>query len=94
MVAVKKIIEDGQAIRGDTTTTKTNIYFPTDASLLTDVVRVLTRSMNRLVRALNTQPALVMRFEADTETRLEEYRGLVEGRIEALRANLSRDSNA
>lgn len=42
-----------------------------------------------LVRASNTQPALVMRFEAETEQQLEEYRKLVEERIKALRAELS-----
>lgn len=38
-----------------------------------------------LVRASNTQPVLVMRFEADTPARLEEYQTLVEGRIRELR---------
>lgn len=41
-------IEDGASLRGDTTTTRTNIHFPTDASLLLDAMRVLTRAMNRL----------------------------------------------
>lgn len=45
--ALKSGMEDGQVVRGDTTTTKTNIHFPTDASLLWDSVRVLTRAMNR-----------------------------------------------
>lgn len=46
--ALREGIEDGKAVRGDTTTTKTNIHYPTDASLLDDAVRVLTRPMNRL----------------------------------------------
>ena len=41
-----------------------------------------------LVRASNTQPVLVMRFEADTQARLEEYQHLVEGRIEELKKTL------
>jgi phosphomannomutase/phosphoglucomutase len=36
-----------------------------------------------LVRASNTQPALVMRFEADSAARLAEIRGLVERELEA-----------
>jgi phosphomannomutase/phosphoglucomutase len=32
-----------------------------------------------LIRASNTQPVLVMRFEASSEAQLEEYRGEVEG---------------
>ncbi len=38
-----------------------------------------------LVRASNTQPVLVLRFEADTQARLDEYRTEVEARIEACR---------
>jgi phosphomannomutase/phosphoglucomutase len=34
-----------------------------------------------LVRASNTQPALVLRYEAETEERLAEIRGLIEGGI-------------
>jgi len=35
-----------------------------------------------LVRASNTQPVLVVRYEAETVERLEEIRSLVEGTIE------------
>ena len=34
-----------------------------------------------LVRASNTQPVLVMRFEANSEKRLAEIRSLIEGKI-------------
>ena len=37
-----------------------------------------------LVRASNTQPVLVMRFEANTQKRLEEIRALVEGKLKQL----------
>lgn len=37
--------ENGQSIRSDTTTVETNIHYPTDASLMNDCVRVLTRTM-------------------------------------------------
>jgi len=39
-----------------------------------------------LVRASNTQPALVARFEAKTQERLDEIKSLVLGRLESLRA--------
>ena len=45
--AVKQKYEDGESIRSDTTTVETNIHYPTDASLLNDSVRVLTRAMER-----------------------------------------------
>lgn len=43
-----------------------------------------------LVRASNTQPVLVMRFEAEGEQELQEYQRLVEDRIAKLRAELER----
>jgi phosphomannomutase / phosphoglucomutase len=39
-----------------------------------------------LVRASNTQPALVLRFEAPTESRLAEIRAEVEGVLERAKA--------
>jgi len=41
-----------------------------------------------LVRSSNTQPILVLRFEAETEARLHEIRGYVEGEIAKVRATL------
>lgn len=38
-----------------------------------------------LVRASNTQPVLVLRYEAETTERLEEIRGLIEGAIERVK---------
>ncbi len=43
-----------------------------------------------LVRASNTQPALVLRFEAESEKRLAEIRTLVEEQVNESRGNLSR----
>ena len=37
-----------------------------------------------LVRASNTQPVLVLRFEALSPERLKEIRGLIEGRVKEL----------
>ncbi|HEY5923644.1 MAG TPA: phosphomannomutase/phosphoglucomutase, partial [Kofleriaceae bacterium] len=41
-----------------------------------------------LVRASNTQPALVMRCEADTEQRLAEIRGVIDAHLDAARKSL------
>ncbi|MCI0482573.1 MAG: phosphomannomutase/phosphoglucomutase [Candidatus Dadabacteria bacterium] len=43
-----------------------------------------------LIRASNTQPALVLRFEAQTEDRLLEIRVLIEGELDAVMAELSK----
>jgi phosphomannomutase/phosphoglucomutase len=54
-----------------------------------DGVRVTFDKGWGLVRASNTQPVLVMRFEAESEALLEEYKTLVISRIEAIKARLS-----
>jgi phosphomannomutase/phosphoglucomutase len=53
-----------------------------------DGVRVTFNQGWGLVRASNTQPVLVMRFEAESETLLEEYKALVIDRIEKIKARL------
>lgn len=54
-----------------------------------DGVRVNYEHGWGLVRASNTQPVLVMRFEADTEQRVEEYRRHVEQAVDDARRALS-----
>jgi len=46
--AVDDGLEDGKKLRVDTTVVETNIHWPTDATLLWDTVRVLTRLIGRL----------------------------------------------
>jgi IS5 family transposase len=46
--AVEDGLEDAEALRGDTTVVETDIHHPTDASLLWDTVRVITRSLRQL----------------------------------------------
>lgn len=55
-----------------------------------DGVRITFPKGWGLVRASNTQPVLVMRFEAETDSLLSEYQSLVEGRIQALREECER----
>jgi IS5 family transposase len=47
-IAQEQKIINGRKMRVDTTVVETNIHYPTDASLLGDGVRVLTRSMRRI----------------------------------------------
>jgi phosphomannomutase/phosphoglucomutase len=54
-----------------------------------DGVRVLFDDGWGLVRASNTQPALVLRFEAMSESRLIEIRGLIESKLEEIQKELS-----
>ena len=44
-LAIKKKVEAGATVRGDTTVAEANIHYPTDASLLWDSVRTLDRLM-------------------------------------------------
>ena len=48
-IAREKKAVEGRKMRVDTTVTETNIHYPTDSSLLLDGVRVLTRTMKRVV---------------------------------------------
>src|SRR5271167_3664715 len=50
--AVDLGLEDGQRLRVDTTVVETDIDHPTDNTLLWDVVRVVTRLIGRLAKAL------------------------------------------
>ncbi len=45
-------LEDGKKLRVDTTVVQTDIHHPTDNTLLWDVVRVVTRLVGRLAKAL------------------------------------------
>ena len=47
-IAGDKGIENGKTIRADSTTVKSNIHYPTDASLLTDCVFTLNRIFQRI----------------------------------------------
>ena len=57
-------------------------------AITVDGVRVVFPDGWGLVRASNTQPILVLRFEAVTESRLAEIRSLVEGRVATIIAEL------
>src|SRR5438876_6796076 len=50
--AVKLGLEDGNRLRVDTTVVQSDIHHPTDNTLLWDVVRVVTRLVGRLAKAL------------------------------------------
>jgi IS5 family transposase len=50
--AVDLGLEDGEKLRVDTTVVQTDIHYPTDSTLLWDVVRVVTRLIGQLAAAL------------------------------------------
>ncbi len=61
---------------------KITAHFKKDHEVIDiDGMRVLFKDGWGLVRASNTQPALVLRFEALSEDRLEEIRSLVENTL-------------
>jgi IS5 family transposase len=53
--AVALGLEDGKKLRVDTTVVETDIHHPTDATLLWDVVRVITRLVKRLGKRVAVQ---------------------------------------
>ena len=56
-----------------------------------DGVRIVFPDGWGLIRASNTQPVLVLRFEAETPERLQEIRDLVEGKLSEVRSGLEKD---
>ena len=52
-------IVEGRRMRVDTTVVETNIHYPTDASLLGDGVRVLTRTMRKITKLAGTVGAVL-----------------------------------
>ena len=63
--AVELGLEDGKALRVDTTVVETNIHYPTDATLLWDCVRTITRLIGDLHETL---PAGVQGFTNRTRS--------------------------
>lgn len=53
-----------------------------------DGVRIIFEKGWGLVRASNTQPALVLRFEASDDSSLEEIKGFVESRLQEILSNV------
>jgi IS5 family transposase len=53
-VAQQQHVVDGRTMRVDTTVVETNVHYPTDSSLLGDGVRVLTRTMKKVVAITGT----------------------------------------
>jgi phosphomannomutase/phosphoglucomutase len=54
-----------------------------------DGVRVKIEGAWGLVRASNTQPLLVLRWEAQSEEKLREIQRLIEGTVETIRKELA-----
>ena len=63
VLAREKKVEDGKAVRHDTTVTETDIALPVDARLLNDSVRVMSRLLARLLEAA---PQVAFRFRNHT----------------------------
>lgn len=49
-IALEKGVITGRRMRVDTTVVETNIHYPTDSTLLSDGVRVLTRTMKKITK--------------------------------------------
>ena len=66
----------GRRLRVDTTVVETNIHYPTDATLLADGVRVLTRTLQRLGERVRTRTRSVARriFEIAQRSRTAGHR--------------------
>ncbi len=72
----------GRRLRVDTTVVETNIHYPTDATLLADGVRVLTRSLRRIGERVRERTRSVARrvFEIAQRSRTAGHRAPLEVR--------------
>ena len=71
----------------DSIAAKATAYFRQRYDVIdVDGVRVQFPEGWGLIRASNTQPALVLRFEAQTEAKLNEYRALIENKLREFEA--------
>lgn len=68
---------------------KAKTAFPEYKVITIDGVRIEFERGWGLARASNTQPVLVLRFEAQTIEELEEYKGIVTSRIEQIKKTLT-----
>lgn len=66
-------------------------FVPKFDSVTVDGLRVEFGDAWALVRASNTEPALVLRFEADSRSRLRQVRALVEERLGEVMAEFAED---
>jgi transposase, IS5 family len=80
----------GRRMRVDTTVVETNIHYPTDSSLLGDGVRVLTRTMKKVVRLAGDGGARLRDRSRSVRRRLLEIGRAVRGKAMPNRERLQR----
>ena len=82
-------VECDEATKFQLVETVTNMFKKDYDVIDIDGVRVNFPDGWGLIRASNTQPALVLRFEAESEARLNEIRNLIESKLEQAKSTLS-----
>ena len=71
-VAQEKRVAAGRKLRSDTTAVESNVHYPTDSTLLADGVRVLTRSLKRIVEECKPGAVAVVNHARSVKLRLLE----------------------
>ena len=74
-------VAPGRRMRVDTTVVETNIHYPTDSSLLGDGVRVLTRTMQRIVKIAGPVGAKLRDRSRSVKFRLLEIARAARGKV-------------
>jgi IS5 family transposase len=83
-------IVQGRRMRVDTTVVETNIHYPTDSSLLGDVVRVLTRTMRKITELAGAAGVTLRDRSRSVTRRLLEIGRAVRGKAAPNRERLQR----
>lgn len=89
-VAQCQHVVDGRKMRVDTTVVETNVHYPTDSSLLGDGVRVLTRTMKKVIAITGTVGAALRDRSRSVKFRLLEINRIVRSKGAPRRDALAR----
>ena len=90
IVQLAQDLVPGRRMRVDTTVVETNVHYPTDSSLLGDGVRVLTRTMKKIVQLAGTAGARLRDRSRSVKRRLLEIGRAVRGQATPNRERLQR----
>jgi IS5 family transposase len=89
-VAQQHHVVDGRKMRVDTTVVETNVHYPTDSSLLGDGVRVLTRTMKKVMAITGSVVATLRNRSRSVKFRLLEINRIVRSKGAPRRDALAR----
>jgi len=87
-LSIEEEVARGRKLRTDTTVVESNVHYPTDSTLLSDGIRVLTRTLGRLAGECQTGAVKVVDHARSTKHRLLEIHRAAKSLGEAARERM------